>query len=121
MTEFSPDIPQPTPSLDIASAARAFLNRSGYAETEMRRRLLLRDTVRSSRALAHALTEFATNAAAHSRDVHCTSHLDADVEALVRALAEWSESMNATAGLYHESCAPSAAHDAAPSLLQQEA
>jgi hypothetical protein len=121
MTELSPDIPQLTSPLDIASAARAFLSRSGYAETEMRRRLLLRDTVRSSRALAHALTEFATHAAVHSQDVHCTSHLDADVEALARALAEWSESMSATANLYRESCDPSATREVAPSLLQQEA
>jgi hypothetical protein len=121
MTELSPDFPQVTSPLDIASAARAFLCRSGYAETEMRRRLLVRDTVRSSRALAHALTEFATHAAVHSQDVHCTSHLDADVEALARALAEWSESISATASLYHESCNPSATHEVASFALHQEA
>jgi hypothetical protein len=116
-----PDIPPAPAALDIASAARAFLRRSGFAETEMRRRLLLRDTVRSSRALAHALTEFAAHAATHSQDVHCRSHLDAQVEALVRALADWSESMNATASLYHESCDPSATHGFAPSTAHLEA
>jgi hypothetical protein len=116
-----PHVPRATSALDIASAARAFLRRSGFAETEMRRRLMLRDTVRSSRALAHALTEFAAQAAAHSQDVHCRSHLDAHVDALVRALAEWSESMSATASLYHESCDHSATHGFATSTAYLEA
>jgi hypothetical protein len=96
------DASQSACPLDIGSAARAFLCRSGHAETELRRRLLLRDTLRSSRELAHALEAFLQRAGEHYRGVHCTSHLDTEVEALTRTLADWSESISATAALYHE-------------------
>jgi hypothetical protein len=102
MTELSGDIPQLVGPLDIVSASRAFLIRSGQVEIELRRRLLLRDTLRSSLALAHALEEFVKRAGAHYHGVHCTAHLDADVEAITRTLSDWSESVRATATLYNE-------------------
>jgi hypothetical protein len=111
MIEQLRDTPDLAHSLDIAAAAHAFLCRSGHAETEVRRRLLLRDTLRSSRALAHALEEFVKRAGAHYHGVHCTSHLDADVEALTRTLAAWSESMRETAMVYHECHRTATAHD----------
>jgi hypothetical protein len=102
MTELSEDMPPSVGPLDIASASRAFLFRSGQVEIELRRQLLLRDTLHSSLALAHALEEFVKCARAHYHGVHCTADLDTHVEAITRTLSDWSESMSATATLYHE-------------------
>jgi len=110
MTDPRPDLP--AAPLDLASAARAFLCRSGHADTELRRRLLLRDTLRSSRALAEALADFVDRASVHCQDVHSTPHLDAPVDTLVRTLAEWCETIGATAAVYHECRGGTATPDA---------
>jgi hypothetical protein len=60
---------------------------------EAHRRATLHDVLDASRALAGALEEFARAGGAHYRGVHCTSHMQAEMQRLAQRLSAWSDAI----------------------------
>jgi hypothetical protein len=78
---------------DLDAVATAFCQRAGEPRAEAHRRATLHDVLDASRALAGALEEFARAGGAHYRGVHCTSHMQAEMQRLAQRLTSWSDAI----------------------------
>ena len=78
---------------DLQAVATAFCQRAGEPRAEAHRRTTLHDVLDASRALAGALEEFARAGGAHYRGVHCTSHMQAEMQRLAQRLNAWSDAV----------------------------
>ena len=78
---------------DLEAVATAFCHRAGEPTAEAHRRATLHDVLDASRALAGALEEFARSGSVHYRGVHCTPHMQAELERLAQRLNAWSDAI----------------------------
>ena len=78
---------------DLAAVATPFCHRAGEPTAEAHRRATLHDVLDASRGLAGALEEFARSGSVHYRGVHCTPHMQAELERLAQRLKEWSDAI----------------------------
>ena len=78
---------------DLKAVATAFCQRAGEPTAEAHRRATLHDVLDASRALAGALEEFARSGSVHYRGVHCTPHMQAEMERLAKRLNAWSDAI----------------------------
>ena len=92
--------PSPSPSsgvlvemADLKAVATAFCQRAGEPTAEAHRRATLHDVLDASRALACALEEFARSGSVHYRGVHCSPHMQAEMERLAQRLNAWSDAI----------------------------
>jgi hypothetical protein len=92
--------PSPSPSTgvlvemaDLKAVATAFCQRAGEPRAEAHRRATLHDVLDASRALASALEEFARAGSVHYRGVHCSPHMQDEMERLAQRLSAWSDAI----------------------------
>lgn len=78
---------------DLEAVATAFCHRAGEPTAEAHRRATLHDVLDASRALACALEEFARSGSVHYRGVHCTPHMQTEMERLAQRLSAWSDAV----------------------------
>ena len=78
---------------DLEAVATAFCQRAGEPRAEAHRRATLHDVLDASRALAGALEEFVRAGSVHYRGVHCTPHMQAEVQQLAQRLSAWSDAI----------------------------
>ena len=78
---------------DLKAVATAFCQRAGEPTAEAHRRATLHEVLDASRALACALEEFARSGSVHYRGVHCSPHMEAEMERVAQRLNAWSEAI----------------------------
>ena len=61
-----------------------------------------RDLIAASSALPHELESFAKAAAAHLRGVHCTANMQPEAASLARAVAAWTDQVQAAANAHRD-------------------
>jgi hypothetical protein len=88
--------------MDLEAAAEALCHRFGEPMAEASRLSTLHDVLATSRTLARELEEFAKQAGAHYRGIHCTADMRGEVQRLHRALSAWSDSLLAAGMTYRE-------------------
>lgn len=86
--------------LDLAAAACC--GRFGDPRAETQRLVTQRDLLAASCALAHELESFAKAAAAHLRGVHCTANMQPEAASLARAVAAWTDQVQAAANAHRD-------------------
>jgi hypothetical protein len=86
--------------LDLAAAACC--GRFGDPRAETQRLVTQRDLIAASCALANELESFAKAAAAHLRGVHCTANMQPEAASLARAVAAWTDQVQAAANAHRD-------------------
>jgi hypothetical protein len=86
--------------LDLAAAACC--GRFGEPRAETQRLVTQRDLLAATCALAHELESFAKAAAAHLRGVHCTANMQPEAASLARAVAAWTDQVQAAANAHRD-------------------
>ena len=86
--------------LDLAAAACC--GRFGDPTAETQRLVTQRTLIAASSALAHELEAFAKSAAAHLRGVHCTANMEPEAASLARAVAGWTDAVQAAADAHRD-------------------
>ncbi|MDQ2664589.1 MAG: hypothetical protein M3Z05_01125 [Gemmatimonadota bacterium] len=97
MTEPLAPTPQSVTPRILEQAAAAYCCRFGEPEREARRRGCIHAMQRSSRRFATALEQFTARGAPHVRGEHSSADMRGEVDALLRALADWTSDVNAAA------------------------
>jgi len=99
--------PRPTITPETVRTAVGLLScRFGMPEAEADRRGRVRALLRSSRAFALALDQFAKKAAPHARGEHSTADMHPEADAMAQALADWMIAITSSAETYHACRAP---------------
>lgn len=88
--------------LELDLAAAACCGRFGDPAAETQRLVTQRTLIAASSALAHELEAFAKSAAAHLRGVHCTANMEPEAASLARAVAAWTDAVQAAADAHRD-------------------
>jgi hypothetical protein len=97
MSEDTPPLATLFDPRELELAAAACCGRFGDPTAESLRLVTQRDLIAASSALAHELESFAKAAAAHLRGVHCTANMQPEAASLARAVAAWTDQVQAAA------------------------
>jgi len=97
MSEDTPPLATLFDPSELELAAAACCGRFGDPTAESQRLVTQRDLIAASSALAHELESFAKAAAAHLRGVHCTANMQPEAASLARAVAAWTDQVQAAA------------------------
>ena len=102
MSEDTTPLPTLFDPLQLDLAAAACCGRFGDPTAETQRLVTQRTLVAASSALAHQLESFAKSAAAHLRGVHCTANMEPEAASLARAVAQWTDAVQAAADAHRD-------------------
>ena len=102
MSEDTPPLATLFDPSELELAAAACCGRFGDPTAETQRLVTQRDLITASSALAHELESFAKAAAAHLRGVHCTANMQPEAASLARAVAAWTEQVQAAANAHRD-------------------
>ena len=102
MTEDTPPLATLFDPSELELATAACCGRFGDPTAETQRLVTQRDLITASSALAHELESFAKAAAAHLRGVHCTANMQPEAASLARAVAAWTEQVQAAANAHRD-------------------
>src|SRR5690242_20294488 len=97
MSEDTPPLATLFDPSELELAAAACCGRFGDPRAETQRLVTQRDLISASCSLAHELQSFAKAAASHLRGVHCTANMQPDAASLARAVAAWTDQLQAAA------------------------
>ena len=102
MSEDTPPLATLFDPSELELAAAACCGRFGDPTAESQRLVTQRDLIAASSALAHELESFAKAAAAHLRGVHCTANMQPEAASLARAVAAWTDQVQAAANAHRD-------------------
>ena len=102
MSEDTPPLATLFDPSELELAAAACCGRFGDPRAETQRLVTQRDLISASCALAHELESFAKAAAAHLRGVHCTANMQPEAASLARAVAAWTDQLQAAANAHRD-------------------
>ena len=102
MSEDTPPLATLFDPSELELAAAACCGRFGDPRAETQRLVTQRDLIAASCALAHQLESFAKAAAAHLRGVHCTANMQPEAASLARAVAAWTDQLQAAANAHRD-------------------
>jgi hypothetical protein len=102
MSEDTPPLATLFDPRELEQAAVACCGRFGDPTAETQRLVTQRDLITASSALAHQLEAFAKAASAHLRGVHCTENMQPEAASLARAVAAWTEQVQAAANAHRD-------------------
>ena len=102
MSEDTPPLATLFDPSELELAAAACCGRFGDPTAETQRLVTQRDLIAASCALAHQLESFAKAAAAHLRGVHCTANMQPEAASLARAVAAWTDQLQAAANTHRD-------------------
>ena len=102
MSEDTPPLATLFDPSELELAAAACCGRFGDPMAETQRLVTQRDLIAASCALAHELESFAKAASAHLRGVHCTANMQPEAARLARAVAAWTDQIQAAANAHRD-------------------
>jgi hypothetical protein len=102
MSEDTPPLATLFDPSELELAAAACCGRFGDPMAESQRLVTQRDLISASCALAHELESFAKAASAHLRGVHCTATMQPEAASLARAVAAWTDQLQAAANAHRD-------------------
>jgi hypothetical protein len=102
MSEDTPPLATLFDPSELELAAAACCGRFGDPMAESQRLVTQRDLISASCALAHELESFAKAASAHLRGVHCTANMQPEAASLARAVAAWTDQLQAAANAHRD-------------------
>ncbi len=102
MSEDTPPLATLFDPSELELAAAACCGRFGDPRAETQRLVTQRDLISASCALAHELESFAKAAASHLRGVHCTANMQPEAASLARAVATWTDQVQAAANAHRD-------------------
>ena len=102
MSEDTPPLATLFDPSELDLAAAACCGRFGDPTAETQRLVTQRDLIAASCALAHELESFAKAAGAHLRGVHCTASMQPESASLARAVAAWTDQLQAAANAHRD-------------------
>ena len=102
MSEDTPPLATLFDPNELVLASAACCGRFGDPRAETQRLVTQRDLLAASCALAHELESFAKAAAAHLRGVHCTANMQPEAASLARAVAAWTDQVQAAANAHRD-------------------
>lgn len=102
MSEDTPPVATLFDPSELELAAAACCGRFGDPTAETQRLMTQRDLIAASCALAHELESFTKAAAAHLRGVHCTANMRPEAASLARAVAAWTDQLQAAANAHRD-------------------
>ena len=102
MSEDTPPLATLFDPTELDLAASACCGRFGDPAAETQRLVTQRDLIAASCALAHELESFAKAAAAHLRGVHCTANMQPEAASLARAVAAWTDQVQAASNAHRD-------------------
>jgi len=102
MSEDTTPLPTLFDPLQLDLAAAACCGRFGDPAAETQRLVTQRTLISASSALAHELETFAKAAASHLRGVHCTANMEPEAASLARAVAAWTDAVQAAADAHRD-------------------
>jgi hypothetical protein len=102
MSEDTPPLATLFDPSELELAAAACCGRFGDPMAETQRLVTQRDLIAASCALARELESFAKAASAHLRGVHCTANMQPEAASLARAVAAWTDQLQAAANAHRD-------------------
>ena len=102
MSEDTPPLASLFDPSELELAAAACCGRFGDPMAETQRLVTQRDLIAASCALAHELESFTKAASAHLRGVHCTANMRPEAASLARAMAAWTDQVQAAANAHRD-------------------